>query len=145
MVLAEWSFFAIPPWMGVISVILGFFIAIVACRVTGETDTTPTGALGKITQVTFGVLHPGSVTTNLMTANVTGGVGLHAADLLTDLKAGYLLKADPRRQFWAQLLGVFAGAICVVPAYRLLVPTADLLGTDTWPLPRRPGRASPSC
>lgn len=134
-VLAEWSFFAIPPWMGVISVILGFFIAIVACRVTGETDTTPTGALGKITQVTFGVLHPGSVTTNLMTANVTGGVGLHAADLLTDLKAGYLLKADPRQQFWAQLLGVFAGAICVVPAYRLLVPTADLLGTDTWPAP----------
>jgi uncharacterized oligopeptide transporter (OPT) family protein len=66
---------------------------------------------------------------------VTGGVGLHAADLLTDLKAGYLLKADPRQQFWAQLLGVFAGSICVVPAYRLLIPTADLLGTDTWPAP----------
>ncbi len=131
----EWFLFGIAWWMGVISVVMGFFIAIVAARVTGETDTTPTGALGKITQVTFGVLDPGNATTNLMTANVTGGVGLHAADLLTDLKSGYLLKADPRQQFWAQFFGVLAGSLFVVPAYRLLIPTADLLGTDKWPAP----------
>ena len=134
-VFLEWFIFGIKAWMGLISVVLGFFIAIVACRVTGETDTTPTGALGKITQITFGVLDPGNATTNLMTANVTGGVGLHAADLLTDLKAGYLLKADPKQQFWAQLFGVLAGSVFVVPAYRLLIPTADVLGTDKWPAP----------
>jgi OPT family oligopeptide transporter len=131
----EWFLFGIQPWMGAISVILGFFISIVACRATGETDTTPTGALGKITQITFGVLDPGNATTNLMTANVTGGMGLHAADLLTDLKSGWILKADPRQQFWGQLLGVLAGSIFVVPAYRLLIPTADELGTDKWPAP----------
>ncbi|MEK7859107.1 MAG: OPT family oligopeptide transporter [Elusimicrobiota bacterium] len=134
-VFLEWFLFAIKPWMGLLSVILGFFIAIVACRATGETDTTPTGALGKITQITFGVLDPGNITTNLMTANVTGGVGLHAADLLTDLKSGYILKADPKQQFWAQFFGVVAGSVFVVPAYRLLIPTADLLGTDKWPAP----------
>ena len=134
-VFLEWFIFGIKPWMGLVSVVLGFFIAIVACRVTGETDTTPTGALGKITQITFGALDPGNATTNLMTANVTGGVGLHSADLLTDLKSGYLLKADPRKQFWAQLFGVLAGSCFVVPAYRLLIPTADLLGTDKWPAP----------
>jgi putative OPT family oligopeptide transporter len=134
-VFLEWFLFGIKIWMGFISVILGFFIAIVACRVTGETDTTPTGALGKITQITFGVLDPGNTTTNLMTANVTGGVGLHSADLLTDLKCGYLLKADAKQQFWAQFLGVLAGSLFVVPAYRLLIPTADLLGTDQWPAP----------
>ena len=132
--LESWIF-GIKIWMGLISVFMSFFIAIVACRVTGETDTTPTGALGKITQITFGVLDPGNTTTNLMTANVTGGIGLHSADLLTDLKAGYLLKADPRQQFWAQLFGVLAGSCFVVPAYRLLIPTADLLGTDKWPAP----------
>jgi putative OPT family oligopeptide transporter len=131
----EYFLFGIKPWMGVISVILGFFIAIVACRATGETDTTPTGALGKITQITFGALDPGNVTTNLMTANVTAGVALHSADLLTDLKSGYLLKADPRQQFWAQFLGVMAGSVFVVPAYRLLIPTAAELGTDKWPAP----------
>lgn len=131
----EHYIFGIKYWMGALSVFLGFFIAIVACRATGETDTTPTGALGKITQITFGILDPGNVTTNLMTANVTGGVGLHAADLLTDLKTGYILKADPKQQFWGQLFGVFAGSLFVVPAYRMLIPTADLLGTDQWPAP----------
>lgn len=131
----EWLFFGIAPWLGAISVVLGFFIAIVACRATGETDTTPTGALGKITQITFGALDPGNATTNLMTANVTGGAGLHAADLLTDLKSGWILGADARQQFWAQFLGVMAGSLFVVPAYRLLIPTADLIGTDKWPAP----------
>lgn len=134
-VFLEWFLFGIKIWMGLLSVVMSFFIAIVACRATGETDTTPTGALGKITQITFGALDPGNMTTNLMTANVTGGVGLHAADLLTDLKSGWLLGADARQQFWAQFFGVLAGSVFVVPAYRLLIPTADLLGTDKWPAP----------
>jgi putative OPT family oligopeptide transporter len=131
----QWYLFDIKIWMGILSVFISFFIAIVACRATGETDTTPTGALGKITQITFGALDAGNVTTNLMTANVTAGVGLHSADLLTDLKSGYLLKADPRQQFWAQFLGVTAGSLFVVPAYHLLIPSADVLGTDKWPAP----------
>ncbi len=131
----QWLFFGIAPWMGILAVVLSFFIALVASRVTGETDTTPTGALGKITQVTFGALAPGNVTTNLMTANVSAGVALHSADLLTDLKSGYLLGADPRQQFWAQFFGVMAGSCFVVPAYRLLIPTADVLGSDAWPAP----------
>jgi OPT family oligopeptide transporter len=131
----QWLFFGITPWMGILAVFLSFFIALVASRVTGETDTTPTGALGKITQVTFGALAPGNVTTNLMTANVSAGVALHSADLLTDLKSGYLLGADPRQQFWAQFFGVMAGSCFVVPAYRLLIPTADVLGSDAWPAP----------
>ncbi len=134
-VFLEWWIFGIKIWMGVISIVMGFFIAIVACRATGETDTTPTGALGKITQISFGVLDPGNATTNLMTANVTGGMGLHAADLLTDLKSGYLIKADPRKQFWGQFFGVIAGSLFVVPAYTMLIPTADVLGTDKWPAP----------
>ncbi len=134
-VFLQWYLFDIKVWVGLLSVALSFFIAIVACRATGETDTTPTGALGKITQITFGALDPGNVTTNLMTANVTGGVGIHAADLLTDLKSGYLLKADPRQQFWAQFFGVLAGSLFVVPAYHLLIPTPDRLGTDQWPAP----------
>ncbi len=131
---AEYFIFGIHPWLGVVSVILAFFIAIVACRVTGETDTTPSGALGKITQITFGVLDPGNVTTNLMTANVTGGVGLHAADLLTDLKSGYLLGANARQQFWAQLAGVFAGSLFVVPVWNVLVDGPQDFG-EKWPAP----------
>lgn len=131
----EWFMFGITPWMGLLSVVMGFFIAIVASRATGETDTTPSGALGKLTQITFGGLAPGNVTTNLMTANVTAGCAIHSADLLTDLKSGWILKADPRQQFFAQLLGVLAGSVFVVPAYRLLIPEASALGGDQWPAP----------
>ena len=67
---------------------LAVVMGIVAARVTGETDITPTKALGPVTQSIFGALLPGNLPANIMGANVTGGVGLHAADLLTELKTG---------------------------------------------------------
>jgi uncharacterized oligopeptide transporter (OPT) family protein len=70
-----------------------------------------------------------------MSANVTGGIGLHAADLLTTLKTGWLLGAKPRHQFYAQLFGVVAGAAVVVPAFRLLIPDPSVLGGEDWPAP----------
>jgi uncharacterized oligopeptide transporter (OPT) family protein len=110
-------------------------MGVVAARVTGETDTTPTKALGPVTQCVFGALLPGNLTANLMGANVTGGVGLHAADLLMDLKTGYLVGANPRQQFIAQLFGVLAGAAAVVPVFNLLVPTPDVIGSAAFPAP----------
>jgi uncharacterized oligopeptide transporter (OPT) family protein len=129
-----WIFFGIAWWMSLLCVALSFFIAIVASRATGETDVTPTGALAKITQIVFGGVAPGSVTTNLMTASMGSGVAIHAADLLTDLKSGYLLGARPRQQFLAQFFGVMAGSVCVVWAFQLLVPNYTVLG-DTIPAP----------
>jgi uncharacterized oligopeptide transporter (OPT) family protein len=70
-----------------------------------------------------------------MSANVTGGVGLHAADLLSDLKTGWLLGANPRKQFFAQLFGIVAGAAAIVPAFRVLIPDAKALGTEAFPAP----------
>jgi uncharacterized oligopeptide transporter (OPT) family protein len=72
---------------------------------------------------------------NLMTAGVTAGAAGSSADLLTGLKTGYLLGANPRKQFWAQFSGIFAGACIIVPAFYLLVPTADVLGSDKFPAP----------
>lgn len=127
--------FQIPVWAGIIAVPLAVVMGFVAARVTGETDTTPTKALGPVTQLVYGVLTPGNLTGNIMAANVTGGVGLHAADLLTTLKTGWLLGASPRVQFWAQLFGVVAGAAIVVPAFNLLIDNPADLGTEAWPAP----------
>ncbi|OGR44167.1 MAG: hypothetical protein A2X35_13250 [Elusimicrobia bacterium GWA2_61_42] len=122
-------------WMGLVAVIMTFFLAIVAARATGESDITPIGAMGKITQLTFGALAPTNMTTNLMTASVTAGAAGSTADLLTDLKSGYLLGANPRQQFLAQFFGIFAGTLVVVPAFYILVPDAAILGSDQWPAP----------
>ncbi len=127
--------FGTSIWMGILAILMTFFLSLVACRATGETDTTPIGAMGKITQLTFGVLAPTNVITNLMTASVTAGAAGASADLLTDLKSGYILGANPRKQFIAQYLGIFGGVLVVVPAFYLLVPDAASLGTDRWPAP----------
>jgi putative OPT family oligopeptide transporter len=127
--------FAMPVWQSVVAVALSFLLALVACRVTGETDTTPVGAMGKVTQLTFGALSPGNVNINLMSANITAGAAGSAADLLTDLKSGYLLGAHPRQQFLAQLSGVLVGTVVTVLAFSVLVPNAKVLGTDQFPAP----------
>jgi OPT family oligopeptide transporter len=127
--------FSIHWWMGLLSVLMTFFLAVVACRATGETDITPIGAMGKITQLFYGAIAPAKITTNLMTACVTAGAAASSADLLTDLKSGYLLGANPRKQFIAQFLGIFAGALVIVPAFYLIVPTADVLGGEEFPAP----------
>ena len=129
------AFFGIPWWAGVLAVPLSVVMGVVAARVTGETDTTPTKALGPVTQFMYGGLLPGHLAANLMGANVTGGVGLNAADLLTDLKTGYLLGANPRKQLIAQLFGVIAGALAVVPAFNLLLPHAEDIGSAKFPAP----------
>ena len=127
-------FFQISLWMGILAVLATFFLALVASRATGETDFTPVAAMGKVTQLVYGLLAPGNMTTNLMTASITGGAAIHTADLLTDLKAGYLLGANPKKQVVAQLYGVAAGTVFAVPAYLLLVKP-DELGSDRWPAP----------
>ncbi len=127
--------FGIPVWAGLLALPLSLVMGIVAARVTGETDVTPTKALGPVTQAIYGGMLPGNIPANVMGANVTGGVGLHAADLLTDLKSGYLLGANPRQQLFAQLFGVVAGALAVVPAYNLLVPDASVIGSEQFPAP----------
>ena len=127
--------FGMPVWQSAIAVALSFWLALVACRVTGETDTTPVGAMGKVTQLTFGALSPGNVNVNLMSANITAGAATSAADLLTDLKSGYLLGANPRKQFLAQFSGIFVGTVVTVLTFAVLVPNARVLGTDQFPAP----------
>ena len=127
--------FGMPYWQTAVAVLLSFLLALVACRVTGETDTTPVGAMGKITQLAFGALSPGNMNVNLMSANITAASAGSSADLLTDLKSGYLLGANPRKQFLAQFAGIFVGTVVTVLSFRLLVPDASVLGSDLFPAP----------
>ena len=54
MVVLAWVAFDIPLHYGALAVFLTFFLALVACRATGDTDITPIGAMGKIMQLTYG-------------------------------------------------------------------------------------------
>lgn len=127
--------FGMPYWLTVVAVLLSFALALVACRVCGETDSTPVGAMGKVTQLTFGAIYPGSMNVNLMSACVTAGAADSSSDLLTDLKSGYLLGAHPRRQFLAQFSGIFIGTVISVLSFQAVVRDASVLGGRDFPAP----------
>lgn len=134
-IVLAWHAFNIPLWAGLLALPLSVVMGVIAARVTGETDVTPTKALGPVTQLTYAGLLPGQLAPNIMSANITGGVGLHAADLLTTMKTGYLIGAKPRTQVIGQLFGVLTGSLIIVPLFNLLVPTADVLGGKDFPAP----------
>jgi uncharacterized oligopeptide transporter (OPT) family protein len=134
MVLLIWLF-SIHWWMGLIAVLMTFFLAAVAARAGAEIGINPIGALGKVTQLTYGVMAPGNVTANLMTAGVTAGAACSCSDTVGNLKVGHMVGANPRKQFIGQIFGVIAGALLAVPAYFILVPDASALGGDKFPAP----------
>ncbi len=127
MVALQYVAFNIHPFLGIFAVIMSFFLALVACRATGETNITPIGPMGKLTQLTYAFLAPSNITTNLMAASVTANIASSSADLLTDLKTGYLLGANARKQFLAQFIGVFFGTVAIVPAWYLMVPNREVM------------------
>ncbi len=126
MIILQYLAFSISIPLGILSVVMSFFLALVACRSTGETDITPISAMGKITQLVYALVARSSTVTNLMTGSVTANIAISSADLLTDLKSGYLLGANPRRQFLAQIIGVLFGTAAVVPAWYFMMPTKEI-------------------
>ncbi len=133
-VLLSWIF-SIYWWMGAIAVVVSFFLAAVAARAGAEIGINPIGAMGKVTQLTYGALAPGNITANLMTAGLTAGAACSCSDTVGNLKVGHMVGANPRKQFISQLFGVLAGALLAVPAYFILVPDADVLGGEQFPAP----------
>ena len=134
--IAGWTLFGLPVWVSVLAVALSYVLAVIAARVSGETGVTPVGALGKVTQLTYGAITPGDMAANLMTANVTGGAAGQCADMMHDLKTGSLIGAAPRLQIYAQALGVLTGSLAGAAVYLILIPDpAAMLMTPEWPAP----------
>ena len=105
-------------------------------RVVGETGIPPIGAIGKVSQLSFGIAAPGEMTTNLMTANTAGGAAGQCADLLNDFKVGHGIGASPFRQTVAQCFGILVGSIVGAIVYLALIPDPQgMLLTEQWPAP----------
>ena len=107
------------------------------------TSWTPTGALSKITQFTIGAVDRSNPATNLMTGGMTSEIASNAANLLSDIKPGYMLGAKPRQQAIGHVIGIFAGALASTPLFFLLflppgpdgVRTTASIVSDQFPMP----------
>ncbi|MBI4821059.1 MAG: OPT/YSL family transporter [Deltaproteobacteria bacterium] len=142
-IVLNWQWFGVTPWLGALSIPLIVVLTLIAANATALTSTTPTGSLSKITQFTFGALHPTNPGTNLMTAGLTTEVASNASNLLMDIKPGYMLGAKPRQQAWGHSIGIVAGALASTPLFFLLFlwnwtpdkGTIEAIVTETWAVP----------
>ncbi|WP_288437282.1 OPT/YSL family transporter, partial [uncultured Pseudomonas sp.] len=128
--------FGIDPWLALLALPLALFLAAMAARVVGATGIPPIGAIGQLSQLTFGLAAPGQVNINLMGANTAGGAAGQSTDLMNDFKVGQAIGATPAKQVVAQCLGIALGAVTGVLTYRLLIPDPQaLLLSAAWPAP----------
>lgn len=129
-------FFGVSVFMGILAIPLVFIFTLIAVNSTGLTSITPTGALGKLTQLTYSVMAPGNITTNIMTAGITGEVAGNASNLLMDIKPGYMLGGKPRHQAIGHVLGILAGSVVAVPVfYVILNGDISLMTSKEMPMP----------
>lgn len=130
------EFFGVSYFLGALAIPLVFVFTLIAVNSTALTAITPTGALGKLTQLTYSVLAPGNITTNIMTASITGEAAGNASNLLMDIKPGYMLGGKPRHQAMGHVLGVFAGALASVPVFYVIFQSdITLLTSEKFPMP----------
>jgi uncharacterized oligopeptide transporter (OPT) family protein len=134
--IANW-FFGVSILMGVIAVPMVFIFTLIGVNSTALTSITPTGALGKITQLVYGALAPGNITTNIATAGISAEVAGSASNLIQNIKPGYMLGGKPRLQAIGHVIGAFSGAIFSVIVFYPLFLRGDPDGliTPEYPYP----------
>ncbi len=140
---ATHSFFDVPWLLTFISLPLIFVLTVICTNSMALTSWTPTGALSKITQFTIGAIDRVNPASNLMPAGMTSQISANAANLLSDIKPGYMLGGKPRHQVVGHVIGLIAGAIASVPLFFLLFLHPDANGvvdatkvvSDAFPMP----------
>jgi putative OPT family oligopeptide transporter len=123
--------FHLPLLLTALGLLVAMLLANVCARTAGETDLAPTGVLGTLTQIMFGGI---GVVTSLFNGSITSGIGSQTAQTLWAFRAGNQLKASPRAQVWAEILGAVLGALISVPVYIVIVKAYGI-GTEAMPSP----------
>ena len=122
------EFFGVPWLLALLSLPLIFVLTVICTNSMALTSWTPTGALSKITQFTMGAVDRSNPASNLIPAGMTAEIASNAANLLSDIKPGYMLGAKPRQQAVGHVIGIIAGAAASTPLFYLLFLPPDKNG-----------------
>lgn len=137
------AFFHVPVGLALLSLPLIFVLSVICTNAMALTSWTPTGALSKITQFSIGAIDRANPASNLITAGMTAEIAVNAANLLSDIKPGYMLGAKPRQQAVGHAIGIVSGALAATPLFFLLFLPKGADGTrqaaslvsDQFPMP----------
>jgi len=122
------EFFGVPLLLALVSLPLIFVLTVICTNSMALTSWTPTGSLSKITQFTMGAIDSSNPASNLLPAGMTSEIASNAANLLSDIKPGYMLGGKPRHQVVGHLIGIIAGVLACVPLFFLLFLSPDVNG-----------------
>lgn len=122
------AFFGVPWFLGFLSLPLILILTVICTNSMALTSWTPTGSLSKITQFSMGAIDRSNPASNLIPAGMTAEVAANAANLLSDIKPGYMLGAKPRQQAVGHVIGILAGSIAATPLFFLLFLPTDRQG-----------------
>lgn len=128
---ATHAFFGVPLWLAIVSLPLIFVLTVICTNSMALTSWTPTGALSKITQFSMGALDRSNPGSNLLPAGMTAEIAANAANLLSDIKPGYMLGGKPRHQAVGHIIGNLAGVLASVPLFFLLFVKTDATGASS--------------
>lgn len=123
-----------PLSLNILALFLALLLSIMGVRALGETDLNPVSGISKLTQLLFALVQPTgkhahhAIIINLLAGAVSESGALQAGDILQDLKAGHLIGASPKAQFYGQLIGSVVGAVLSACVYKLYVNVYDVPG-----------------
>ncbi|KAL8649626.1 MAG: hypothetical protein Q9210_004285 [Variospora velana] len=122
----------VPYYAIFLSIILALLLSIMGVRAQGETDINPVSGISKLTQLVFALVipssNPNAVTINLLAGAISESGALQAGDMMQDLKAGHLLGASPKAQFYGQMIGSAVGAVVSAGVYKLYTSVYEVPG-----------------
>lgn len=124
----------IPISLNTLAIVLALLLSIMGVRALGETDLNPVSGISKLTQLVFALVVPTgkhenhAIVINLLAGAVSEAGALQAGDIMQDLKAGHLIGASPKAQFYGQIIGSVVGAVISAAVYKLYVSVYDVPG-----------------
>lgn len=125
----------IPISLNILAIFIALLLSIMGVRALGETDLNPVSGISKLTQLVFALVVPSqgkhanhAIIINLLAGAVSEAGALQAGDILQDLKAGHLIGASPKAQFYGQLIGSVVGAFVSALVYKLYVSVYQIPG-----------------
>ena len=117
-----------------LALIIGFLFSFVSVQSAGHTDINPVSTVAKGSQLIFGGIGKSTgmsasatQTINLSAGVVCAGAAGQATDMTGDLKTGYLLRAKPRVQFIAQLVGAVVAVFLNVGLFILFTTASECI------------------
>ncbi len=121
--------------VSIIAILGAFVMAYIGARITGEMNIDPMELFAMVVLIAAKLLFGfNAVLLVLLAAVVCISAGI-AGDMMQDLKAGFLLGTNPKKQLFAQIVGVLTASIAM--AFVLTsFSSSGLIGTEAFPAPQ---------